>query len=62
VVRGGELTDQSLTARRLADLALGVYAAPSYLARAGMPSHPDALPDSHHRIVAFAGPGPAFPT
>ena len=44
VVRGGELTDLSLTARRVADLALGVYAAPSYLAHAGRPSHPEIHP------------------
>ncbi|MGO1068801.1 LysR substrate-binding domain-containing protein [Lysobacter sp. CA199] len=53
VVRGGELTDQSLMARRVGDLQLGVYAAPSYLERAGTPSHPQALQDSHHRIVGF---------
>jgi len=53
VVRGGELTDASLMARHVADLQLGVYAAPSYIARAGVPSHPLALEDSHHRIVGF---------
>ncbi|GGX81629.1 LysR family transcriptional regulator [Massilia dura] len=53
VVRGGELADGSLTARRVADLRLGVYAAPSYLARAGTPAHPEELCAPHHRIVAF---------
>jgi DNA-binding transcriptional LysR family regulator len=53
VVRGGELTDQSLVARRVGDLQLGVYAAPSYLKRAGAPSHPDEMENSHHRIVGF---------
>lgn len=53
VVRGGELTDLSLTARRVADLALGVYAAPSYLAHAGQPVHPRELEGTHHRIVGF---------
>ncbi|SSW68839.1 LysR family transcriptional regulator [Achromobacter agilis] len=53
VVRGGELADQSLMARRVADLQLGVYAAPAYLARAGSPSHPGELEDTHHRIVGF---------
>jgi DNA-binding transcriptional LysR family regulator len=53
VVRGGELTDQSLMARRVGDLQLGVYAAPSYLERAGRPSHPRELEDSHHRTVGF---------
>ncbi len=53
VVRGGELTDQSLMARRVGDLQLGVYAAPSYLALAGTPAHPRELEDTHHRIVGF---------
>lgn len=53
VVRGGELTDLSLTARRVGDLVLGVYAAPSYLAHAGRPSHPRELEGTHHRIVGF---------
>ena len=53
VVRGGELTDASLMARHIGDLQLAVYAAPSYLARAGTPSQPQAMEDSHHRIVGF---------
>jgi len=53
VVRGGELTDQSLMARRIGDLQLGVHAAPTYLARAGTPLHPRELEDTHHRIVGF---------
>lgn len=63
VVRGGELADQSLMARRVADLRLGVYAAPAYLERAGMPAHPDELEDTHHRIVGFlwSRTGKAFP-
>ncbi|RMR60616.1 Transcriptional regulator [Pseudomonas cichorii] len=63
VVRGGELTDQSLMARRVGDLRLGVYAAPSYLERVGKPAHPRELEDSHHRIVGFlwARTGKALP-
>jgi DNA-binding transcriptional LysR family regulator len=53
VVRGGELLDQSLMARRVADLQLGVFAAPGYLARAGTPMHPRELEDSRHRVVGF---------
>lgn len=53
VVRGGELADQSLMARRVGDLQLRVYAAPAYLQRAGAPGHPRDLEDSHHRIVGF---------
>ncbi|MBD9481452.1 LysR family transcriptional regulator [Pseudomonas sp. PDM14] len=63
VVRGGELTDQSLMARRIGDLQLGVYAAPSYLARLGAPAHPRELEDSVHRVVGFlwARTGKALP-
>jgi len=53
VVRGGVLTDQSLKARHVGDLHLGLYAAPSYLARAGTPAHPRDLEGTHHRIVGF---------
>jgi DNA-binding transcriptional LysR family regulator len=63
VVRGGELTDQSLMARRVGDLRLGVFAAPSYLQRVGTPLHPRELEDSDHRIVGFlwARTGKAVP-
>lgn len=63
VVRGGELTDQSLMARHVGDLQLGVYAAPSYLALAGSPVHPRELEDTHHRIVGYlwARTGKAVP-
>lgn len=53
VVRGGALTDQSLMARHVGDLQLGVYAAPAYLKRAGLPAHPLALENTHHRIVGY---------
>jgi len=53
VVRGGEITDVSLIARRVGDLQLGVYAAPGYLEREGTPTRPQALEDTHHRIVGF---------
>lgn len=53
VLRGGELADVSLMARRVGELQLGVYAAPSYLERAGRPEHPRALTDGHHRIVGY---------
>jgi DNA-binding transcriptional LysR family regulator len=63
VVRGGELADQSLMGRRVGDLPLGAFAAPSYLARVGMPAHPRELEDSQHRIVGFlwARTGKALP-
>jgi DNA-binding transcriptional LysR family regulator len=53
VVRGGDIKDGSLAARHVGDLQLGVYAAPSYLARAGTPAHPDALREPRHRIVRY---------
>ncbi|MFL1454975.1 LysR family transcriptional regulator [Marinobacter sp. GN3S48] len=53
VVRGGEITDLSLVARRVGDLSLGVYAAPSYLESAGLPSHPQELSAPPHYIVGF---------
>lgn len=63
VVRGGELTDLSLMARRVGDLQLGVYAAPSYLESVGSPSHPQELTGPHHYIVGFtwARTGKVFP-
>ncbi|MDH5834858.1 LysR substrate-binding domain-containing protein [Luteimonas kalidii] len=54
VVRGGTLADQSLVARKLVDLRMGCFAAPGYLARAGVPGHPGDLSDhGRHRVVAF---------
>ncbi|MDR7192968.1 DNA-binding transcriptional LysR family regulator [Luteimonas terrae] len=53
VVRGGSITDQSLIARHVGDLQLGVYASPRYLQRMGTPVHPRELDDTAHRIVGF---------
>lgn len=53
VVRGGTITDQSLIARRVGDLQAGVYAAPAYLQRLGMPAHPRELENTLHRCVGF---------
>lgn len=63
VVRGGEIADQSLMARRVGDLQLGVFATPAYLQRVGTPQHPRELEDSEHRIVGFlwARTGKALP-
>ncbi|MGB7483280.1 MAG: LysR substrate-binding domain-containing protein [Castellaniella sp.] len=54
VVRGGEITHQSLVARHVGDLPLGVYAAPAYLAHAGQPAHPGDLQVHPHRVVGFS--------
>ena len=56
VIRGGELTSQSLVARRVGALPLRVCAAPSYLERAGTPVHPRELEDPQHRTVGFLSP------
>ena len=53
VVRGGEITDQSLVARHLGDLKLGVYAAPDYLRRLGTPDHPRELENGEYSTVDF---------
>lgn len=53
VVRGGELTDLSLMARRVGDLQSGIYAAPSYLARHGQPEHPQDLERAPQQVVGF---------
>ena len=53
VVRGGEITDQSLVARHIGDLQLGVYATPGYLQRAGTPEHPRKLEEDGHNTVGF---------
>jgi DNA-binding transcriptional LysR family regulator len=43
-LRMGDLgEDTSLTARRIATMSIGLYAAPSYLQRRGMPPEPEAL-------------------
>lgn len=55
VVRGGEVTDQSLRTRQIAELPVGVYAAPSYMASAGRPAHPRALEDAGHRLIGYRG-------
>ena len=63
VIRGGEITDTSLIARHIADLPLGVYAAPGYLARFGLPAHPRELQEGEHHVVGYrwARTGKALP-
>ncbi|MGG2398000.1 LysR substrate-binding domain-containing protein [Pseudomonas sp. SH1-B] len=53
VVRGGEITDQSLVARHVGDLQLGIYATPDYLQRCGTPMHPRELEAAGHSTVGF---------
>lgn len=53
VLRGGQITDQSLIARHVGDLQIGVYVAPSYVERLGAPEHPRELQNTDHCIVGF---------
>jgi LysR family transcriptional regulator for bpeEF and oprC len=50
-VRGGALLDTSLIARRVGIINFVTAAAPSYLARYGMPRHPNEL--AQHRCVNY---------
>ena len=50
----GGLPDMGYSARSLTRLTMGWYAAPAYLARAGMPTRPEDLPQ--HALVLMAGP------
>lgn len=58
VLRGGDLTDPSLIARRIATFDFLTYASPGYIERYGMPLHPKDL-DDHHQMVGYflAGTG-----
>ncbi|WP_309085613.1 LysR family transcriptional regulator [Chelativorans sp.] len=49
-IRGGELTDPSLIARRISAMSLVTCAAPSYLARFGVPQHPLDLERDHYTV------------
>jgi DNA-binding transcriptional LysR family regulator len=51
VLRGGEIVDQSLVARRIGDFHLIVCASPDYLKRHGTPKHPQDLEDEGHTVV-----------
>ncbi|HEY0921499.1 LysR family transcriptional regulator [Rheinheimera pacifica] len=52
VIRGGELNDTSLIAKRIAELTFVTCAAPSYLKQYGTPQTPDEL-SSKHRIIYY---------
>jgi DNA-binding transcriptional LysR family regulator len=49
-LRAGTPTDQSLIARKVGELAMQAYAAPSYIQRFGMPTHPQELADTHFSV------------
>lgn len=51
VIRGGDILDESLAARRLGDIELVAVAAPSYLEKHGLPKHPSEL--EHHQMIGY---------
>lgn len=54
VIRGGELTDQSLVARRIGNLEFITVASPEYLERHGTPTHPLEIEEKHSIVVYFS--------
>jgi DNA-binding transcriptional LysR family regulator len=58
VIRVGTITDQSLVARRLGEMAFVTCAAPSYLERHGEPQHPHDLQADHCVVGYFNGTAP----
>lgn len=53
-LRGGDLVDPSLIARRIGEVKLMLCAAPSYIATYGMPAHPGDLADGHKVVGYFS--------
>jgi DNA-binding transcriptional LysR family regulator len=54
VIRGGELADQSLIARRIAELHMITCASPAYLLRHGIPRQPIDLQQNHFVVSYFS--------
>lgn len=62
VIRGGNISDETLVARLIAHMAFITVAAPSYVDRQGTPSHPSELEHTHWAVSYFsAGSGRSFP-
>jgi LysR family transcriptional regulator, regulator for bpeEF and oprC len=61
VVRGGDLADQSLIARRIGNLHFVTCAAPAYLERQGEPRHPSDLEAGDHHVVSYFSSASAQP-
>jgi LysR family transcriptional regulator for bpeEF and oprC len=53
VLRGGEISDQSLVARRIGEFGFVTCATPEYLRRHGMPAHPRDLESERHTLVNY---------
>ncbi|MDP3379063.1 MAG: LysR family transcriptional regulator [Brevundimonas sp.] len=54
VIRGGELSDQSLVARRVGNLEFITVASPEYLERKGTPTHPLEIEEKHASVIYFS--------
>lgn len=62
VIRGGNIADEQMVARLLTHMDFATCAAPAYIDRHGMPTHPAELEDRHWVVGYFsAGSGRAFP-
>ena len=55
-LRGGAPGDQSLIARRVAEIDVVACAAPLYIERFGLPGHPSELETVHHCVNYFLAP------
>ncbi len=55
VIRAGDLTDQSLVARRIGNLAFVTVASPAYVKRYGVPQHPSDIEKRHQLVSFFSG-------
>mgnify|MGYP001097575289 CR=1 FL=1 len=53
VIRGGQITVQSLVARHIGDLQAGIHVSPAYLQQTGIPAHPQDLEQAPHRVVGY---------
>jgi LysR family transcriptional regulator, regulator for bpeEF and oprC len=53
VVRGGEITDLGLIARRIGEFHTVLGASPGYVQRHGVPKHPHDLEDGPHLVINY---------
>ena len=53
VIRGGSMADQSLVARRIAQMAFVTVASPDYLKRHGVPVEPQELMNGRHAMANY---------
>jgi len=52
-IRAGTISDQSLIARRIAEMSFVTCAAPSYIGKFGEPRHPHDLERDHYAVAYF---------